>query len=112
MSVLPMELLPMSPIELIRLQAMHGLESRAITQQQAVGQLGLSVRQVKRLLRRFRLEAEAGLVSRTRGKPSNRRTNPARMEMALELVATLYPDFGPMLASEKLGGSSWHPDRP
>ena len=92
----------MSTTELTRLQAMHGLESRTVTQQQVALQLGLSVRQVKRLWRRFRLEAEAGLISRRRGKPSNRRTDPVLMERALELVRTLYPDFGPTLAAEKL----------
>jgi hypothetical protein len=70
------------------------------------------VRQVKRLWRHFRLEAEAAWYLGGKGSRAIDGPTQARMEMALELVATLYPDFGPMLASEKLGGSSWHPDRP
>lgn len=92
----------MSMTELTRLQAMSGLESGGITQPQAALQLGLSVRQVKRLWRRYRQEGAPGLVSRRRGKPSNRRTDPALIARAVELVRTLYPDFGPTFAAEKL----------
>jgi transposase len=97
-----MELLAMSMTELTRLQAMSGLESRGITQAQAALQLGLSVRQVKRLWRRYRQDGAIGLISRHRGKPSNRRTDPALIARAVELVQTLYPDFGPTFAAEKL----------
>ncbi len=43
---------------------------RRITQKAAAEALGISERQVRRLIRRYRQEGEAGLVSHRRGKPT------------------------------------------
>ena len=50
-------------------QVMH----QQLTQQEAGTLLGLTDRQIRRLLRRVEQEGEQGLVHRGRGKPSNRR---------------------------------------
>ncbi len=97
-----MELLTMSTSELTRLGAMERLQARDLTQAEVAGQLGLSVRQVKRLVRRFRRDGPAGLISTRRGRPSNRRTDPQLIEHALELVREHYADCGPTFAAEKL----------
>ncbi|MFN2529634.1 MAG: ISNCY family transposase [Candidatus Baltobacteraceae bacterium] len=97
-----MELLTMSTTELSRLAAMERLKASEITQSQASGQLGLSLRQTKRLWKRFRAQGPSGLQSRRRGKPSNRRFNPEVLARALELVKAHYADFGPTFAAEKL----------
>lgn len=70
---------------------------------QAAGLLGLSVRQVRRLVRRYEAEGDAGLVHRSRGRPSNRRLGPQVQARALARVRECYADFGPTLAAEKLG---------
>ena len=64
--------------------------------------LDLGVRQVGRLLLRYRDDGGGGLVHKGRGKPSNRRANEGVREYALELVRTQYRDFGPTLAIEAL----------
>lgn len=97
-----MELLTMSTLELTRLGVMERLAGGELTQAQAAGQLGLSVRQVKRLWRSFSLKGPVGLQSTRRGKPSNRRLEPQIVQRALDLVHRHYPDFGPTFAAEKL----------
>jgi len=62
----------------------------------------VSVRQVKRLLRRYREDGAAGLASRHRGKRPNNAIAQATREAILALVRSHYADFGPTLASEKL----------
>jgi transposase len=96
------DLTVMSEREILRLQVMQQLGSGNLSQADAAAQLGLCVRQVKRLLRRYREHGAKGLVSQKRGRPSNHRTDPALLARALAIVANRYADFGPTLASEKL----------
>ena len=92
----------MSAKELNRLEVLGRVLERRLTQAQAAGQLGLSVRQAERLCRKLRLEGPQGLVSKKRGRASNRRLPGELREHALGLVQSRYGDFGPTLASEKL----------
>lgn len=95
-------LVSLSIHELARLRAIeHHLAGR-LTQIQVAVELRLSLRHIKRLVRRYRLYGPGGLASQRRGRPSNRRTNPELLRNALELVSRHYPDFGPTFASEKL----------
>ncbi len=94
--------LTMSAKELNRLEILGRVLERRLTQAQAAEQLGLSVRQVERLCRRLRLKGRQGLVSKKRGRPSNRKLPAALRERALALVQSRYADFGPTLAAEKL----------
>ncbi len=55
-----------------------------------------------RLLRGFREKGAVSLVSKRRGRPSNRRLPDAVRQLATALVRTHYADFGPTLAAEKL----------
>src|SRR5271166_2128506 len=48
-----------------------------LSQREASERLGLGVRQFKRLVRGWRAEGDAGLVSRQRGRPSHRRMSEA-----------------------------------
>lgn len=95
-------LVSLSVPELGRLRAVELYIAGKLTQIQAAAELRLGVRQVKRLVRRYRNEGPAGLTSRRRGRPSNRRTDPHLLHEALELIARHYADFGPTFASEKL----------
>ena len=92
----------MTTTELARLAAMQRLETGRLTQAEVARQLGLSVRQVKRLWSRYRLDPKGGLLSRRRGRPSNRRTDPALLDRAVEIMQKHYADFGPTFAAEKL----------
>lgn len=94
--------LTMTVSERDRLRVMQALVERRMRQRQAAEELGLTIRQVKRLLARYRREGDAGLASRRRGQPSNRRLAEAVREQAIEHVRAHYADFGPTLAREML----------
>lgn len=92
----------MSRKELDRATVIKVLASRKMKQGDGARQLGLSVRQVKRLVRKYRRWGPGGLVSARRGRPSNRRYPESLKAEALTLIRTRYEDFGPTLAHEKL----------
>lgn len=92
----------MSAKDLDRLEVLGRVIERRLTQRRAAEQLGLSLRQVERLCRVLRSDGASGLVSRKRGRPSNRKLPEAIREHALDLVRARYADFGPTLACEKL----------
>lgn len=96
------ELLTLSHQELDRAQVIRAVIARQITQAQAAGQLELSTRQIKRLVRRYRTHGAAGLASRHRDRPSNNRIADDVKAHYLALVRQHYPDFGPTFAHEKL----------
>jgi transposase len=92
----------MSAKELRRVHVIHQVLERTLTQVQAGELLGVTPRQIRRLLRRVEQEGDQGLVHRGRGKPSNRRiAEPVKAKM-LRLYEMRYGDFGPTLAAEKL----------
>ncbi len=97
-----MTLLTMSQTEITRLQVIMDVAERRLTRAQAGDLLGLSSRQVQRLVNRYRLEGAAGLMSRKRGVASNRRYPGSLREYTLSLLRAQYADFGPTLAAEKL----------
>jgi transposase len=92
----------MSRAELSRVDTLARVDSGELAVAEAASLLGLSGRQVFRLLARFRSEGAAGLASRRRGRPSNRRLPEAVREAVLAILREHYPDFGPTLAAEKL----------
>lgn len=92
----------MSVREATRLEVVRRLEAGRLSQAQASQQLGVGVRQVKRLLRQWREQGHAGLISKRRGVPSNRRIASAVRQHTLGLLRAHYADFGPELAREYL----------
>jgi transposase len=92
----------MSGKELTRLETVHAVLDRRMRQREAASRLGLSVRQVKRLVRAYRRDGATGLVSQRRGRPSNRRIPDAEKVHFIALVREHYEDFGPTLAAEYL----------
>ncbi|MDA8272412.1 MAG: hypothetical protein M0Z72_01570 [Deltaproteobacteria bacterium] len=64
--------------------------------------LTLSKRQIKRLVRRFRLEGAKGLANKRRNAVSNRRLPEDLRLKVLELYRENYRDFAPMFFCEKL----------
>ena len=92
----------MSQREAQRLAVLRGVQDGKLSQAQAAHQMGLSVRQVKRLCRRLREGGAAGLISKRRGAPGNRRIAHEVRDHTLGLVREHYADFGPELAREYL----------
>jgi hypothetical protein len=95
-------LLEMSTKELNRLEVMQRLSKKQMSQKEAGRMLALSVCQIKRLLKIYREQGAAGLVSKHRGRQGNNRLSEAVQKRALNLLKTKYRGFGPTLAHEKL----------
>jgi transposase len=92
----------MSAKEVNRLEVMQRVDEKRMRQRAAAELLGVSERQVKRLLRRYRRQGASGLVSKRRGKPSNNQLAEATRRKVLDLLKSKYKGFGPTLTSEKL----------
>lgn len=92
----------MSDKEILRSQVMAALVEKRLSQKDAAGRLGVTVRQVKRLKHRYLDAGVEGLVSKKRGQPSNRRIPGSLLAQAMRLIGSHYADFGPTLAAEKL----------
>jgi hypothetical protein len=97
-----MTVLAMSSAEITRFDTLMRLDRGEIRIVDAMELLGLARRQVYRLLERLRQDGAAGLVSRKRGRPSNRRLSDAFRGEVAALVRNNYADFGPTLAREYL----------
>ena len=95
--------LALSGAERERLDVLRRMMRGELRQARAAELLGVGVRQVKRLVRSYRCEGEASVVSRRRGKPSNNRLDAAKAAAIEAALRTRYADFGATLASEKLG---------
>lgn len=92
----------MSERELNRVEVLSQVSQGRMTAVAAASVLGLSRRQVHRLLKRFETEGAAAIRHKARGRPSNRRIDPGLKEFAVSLVREQFADFGPTLAAEKL----------
>ncbi|SRR5712692_5249139 len=92
----------MSAQERERLMVIKAVGEKRLKQRQAGERLGLSVRQIKRLVKAHRQAGAKGLVSRHRGRPSHRRIAQTEHDRILGLIRRHYSDFGPTLAAEYL----------
>lgn len=97
-----MAVLAMSHGELSRFDTLMRVERGELRVDDAASILGLKRRQVFRLLDRLRCDGAAGLVSRKRGRPSNRRHSDTLRERIIAIAREHYADFGPTLAREYL----------
>jgi len=92
----------LSERELERLGVLERLRTGGLSQADAALALGLSTRQVRRLLRRLERTGLEGLRSLRRGRKPNNWIDAARREAAVALLRAHYPDFGPTLACQML----------
>jgi transposase len=92
----------MSMRELDRLKVIEAVAEARLMTWRAAERLGLSRRQVERLVIRYRDEGAAGLVSQRRGARSNHQLPQTVLDRALGLIRERYADLGPTLACEKL----------
>jgi hypothetical protein len=96
------DVIVMSIREVKRLKLIQSAIDRQITQKSVSAMLGLSERQVRRLVKGVREEGDRGIIHRSRGRSSNRRLCDKLKEKVIALYTKKYPDFGPTLATEKL----------
>jgi len=88
--------------ELKRLHVIQKVLERVVKQVEAAEMLFLSPRQIRRIVKRIKIEGDRGIIHKSRGKPSNRRIPGKIRDRVIRLYRTQYQDFGPTLATEKL----------
>ena len=87
-----------------RLVTLKKAKKKLITQREAAEELGLSIRQVKRLLYGLKKRGDQAVVHGLRGKPSKRKIEERIERQAVKILAApVYEGFGPTLAAEYLG---------
>jgi hypothetical protein len=86
----------------MRLEALSRVKRKELTVVEAAGLMRVSVRQARRLWKRFRTQGAKGLAHRLRGCESNRRLPEELRERIVKRHQERYADFGPTLACEKL----------
>ena len=86
-----------------RLVALKKADKKLITQKQAAQQLGLSERQLRRLLAKLRSQGDHAVIHAAWGRASNRKISAKVEKRALAILSQpLYAGFGPTLAAEYL----------
>src|ERR1035438_10153740 len=95
--------LPMTQRDRDRLVVLKKAEKKLIGQGQAARELGITARQIRRLLRRLKKDGDKAVIHKLRGRPSNRKTDGKTREKIVRILSEeVYRDFGPTLASEYL----------
>ncbi len=85
-----------------RLGLMKQVDKKVLTIRRAGEELGVSLRQAKRIRKRYLAKGEIGIISLKRGQPSHRKIPEDVKSKVMDLVMTTYEGFGPTLACEKL----------
>ena len=96
------EILEMSNKELEYYRVLSMIKSKQLSQLKGAELLALSTRQVRNLLNKLETVGPKGLISKKRGKPSNRSYPPKFKHKVLSIIEKHYNDFGPTLIQEKL----------
>jgi transposase len=96
------DMISMSVRTLGRYEVTQQLIAGKINGSEAAKQLGLSIRQVKRLKKQVKKRGVKGLIHGNTGRPSNRRIGDETQEAVLSIIKKQYADFGPTFAHEKL----------
>lgn len=86
-----------------RLVALKKAKKKLITQKQAASEIGVSERQVRRLLRSLKRRGDKAVIHALRGQRSNRKIADVERERAIHTLSQdEYRGFGPTLAAEYL----------
>src|SRR3981081_3934361 len=97
-----MTVITMSRTEIDRMSVLQDLAAGRIKVTEAATLMGLGRRQVFRLAKAYGKHGPRALVSRRRGRPSNRGYPTALRAEVIGIIRERYSDFGPTLAAEKL----------
>jgi len=92
----------MSKKEINRIDTLCRIERGEETIERAARILGISERQMYRVVKRYREAGEAGLCHALRGRASNQGLSPELCKTAMRLFREQYSDYGATLFAEKL----------
>jgi transposase len=96
------DMITMSREEAKRLHIIHQVLNKKISQTEAASLIGLSDRQMRRMIKRIRKEGDEGICHRSRGKTSNHCISGKIKDKTLRLFREQYKDFNLVHATEKL----------
>lgn len=97
----------MSKKERKRHVVMDQVLQNQITLKDATSALGISYRQCKRIWKRYKENGAEGLIHKSRGRESNRKTPNEIRSKIIKRYQDRYYDFGPTLASEYLANDGF-----
>ena len=92
----------MSERELNRVEVLAQVDDGRLSVDNAANMLGVTRRQVFRLLKRYRQDGASAIRHKARGRAPNNQIHRAKRDYALNVIKEQYPDFGPTLAAEML----------
>ena len=93
----------MTQAERDRLVALKKANKKLITQKEAAEEMGVTERQVRRLLRSLKQRGDRAIVHALRGRASNRKLSAEMEQRAMAVLSDpVYRGFGPTLAAEYL----------
>jgi DNA-binding Lrp family transcriptional regulator len=96
----------MTQVDRDRLVALKKAKKKLITQKAAAEEIGISERQVRRLLKALKRRGDKAVVHALRGLPSNRKIGEDTKAEALRILAgAVYRGVGPTMATESLSES-------
>jgi len=96
------ETLAMSKKETSRIRVLEEIVLQTLTYKKGSEILGLSERQLYRIVKRFKIEGYSGIIHRSRGKPSNHGYPEEIKTEVIEIYRKNYSDYGATLFSEQL----------
>lgn len=96
------EILEMDGKDRKRLHVIRKVLEHEVKQRKAAELLGLSDRQIRRLVCGVRSQGDSSIIHKLRGQPSNRRKDEGFQKKVLENYVKKYQGFGPTFAAEKL----------
>ena len=92
----------MSSKEVNRISILEKLKKKEMKQRKAAQILGVSVRQIRRLLKRYKAQGASGITHVLRGTVGNNHADSAALSRAVATVSEKYSDFTVTMAHEKL----------
>ncbi len=95
-------IISMSMKETERIPILDKLMNKELKQKHAAQMLSLSVRQIRRLVKRYKRLGVSGIPHQLRGKVGNHHLDETTLSHITEIIRNKYSDFGPTLAHEKL----------
>lgn len=106
------DMLVMNGKERQRKAMMEAIKNKHFTLSDVAERLGITKRQVRRILRQYEKEGDKGLIHRHRGKSSNHTYDSQLKSWILNLYRTKYRGFGPTFAAEKITEEGYviHPE--
>jgi len=96
------ETITMTQKELSRYEIIQNLIKKKINGTTASKQIGLSIRQTKRIKAKVVKQGPKGIIHANRDKPGNHRIPEQKIKQAEQIIRKRYFDFGPTFATEKL----------